>query len=184
MATDYGRSPLRGSGHSAKPEPKVSALRASVLNADPLADAIELACQFHRGQVDKAGAPYILHPIRVMLAVQGEDRQIAAVLHDAVEDGGLEVGLVAFRFGDRIGEAVDALSRREGESYADFIGRCGANDIARDVKRADLTDNMNLSRLPNPTSDDVKRAQKYREARVRLNVIASRHAIPTRSAET
>ena len=66
--------------------------------ADRLTDAIMLACAAHRGQVDKAGAPYILHSLRVMLAVTGEDQRIAAVLHDVVEDCGVDVADIAAPF--------------------------------------------------------------------------------------
>ncbi len=48
--------------------------------------AIEIAAAAHRGQADKAGQPYILHPLRVMLACQGEATRIVAVLHDVIED--------------------------------------------------------------------------------------------------
>jgi hypothetical protein len=51
-----------------------------------LEHAIALAACAHAGQVDKAGQPYILHPLRVMLRLSGADERIVAVLHDVVED--------------------------------------------------------------------------------------------------
>src|ERR1044071_9819551 len=78
---------------------------------DSLEDTIILACTAHRGQVDKGGAPYILHPLRVMLAVSGDERRIAAVLHDVVEDCGIDPATIADRFGDGVAQAVVALSR-------------------------------------------------------------------------
>jgi (p)ppGpp synthase/HD superfamily hydrolase len=48
--------------------------------------AIEIAVEAHKGQVDKGGSPYILHPLRVMMSVNGESEKIVAVLHDVVED--------------------------------------------------------------------------------------------------
>lgn len=134
--------------------------------------AIEFAVQKHAGQVDKAGEPYILHPLRVMLDVHGEERRIAAVLHDVVEDCGVSTGTIGRLFGDRVADAVDALSRRKGESYAGFIERCGANEIARDVKAADLRDNMDASRLGSLTAADHDRMSKYRGASSRLAEIA------------
>ncbi len=135
--------------------------------------AIALAAEAHAGQVDRGGQPYIFHPLRIMLKLDSEAKRIAAVLHDTVEDCGLELGLIKRRFGAEVAEAVDALTRREGESYMGFIERCGANEIARAVKWADLCDNMKLERLGRePTIEDAKRQQKYQKARDRLNAIA------------
>jgi (p)ppGpp synthase/HD superfamily hydrolase len=128
--------------------------------------AIELAVQSHAGQVDKAGEPYILHPLRVMMACKSEPGRIAAVLHDTVEDTGLELSLIAHRFGSDVANAVNALTRRDGESYQAFIERCALDPIARTVKLADLADNMNLDRLTRElTIEDARRQQKYAKAR-------------------
>ena len=51
-----------------------------------LEDAVAIAAQAHRGQKDKAGAPYLLHPLRMMLRMRSETAMMAAVLHDVVED--------------------------------------------------------------------------------------------------
>ena len=127
--------------------------------------AINLAVSAHCGQLDKGGQPYILHPLRVMLACKTDPQRIAAVLHDTVEDGGVELNLIRHWFGQDIADAVDALSRRSGEDYAAFIERCAANDIARTVKLADLRDNMDMSRLGRePTIEDARRQWKYGDA--------------------
>lgn len=136
---------------------------------DSLEDAIILACTAHRRQVDKGGAPYILHPLRVMLAVSGDERRIAAVLHDVVEDCGIDPATIADRFGDAVAQAVVALSCGEGEDYDAFIERCARDPIARDVKRADIADNLDLSRLPTITPRDHERIAKYRRALDRLD---------------
>ena len=134
-----------------------------------LDNAIILAVQAHSGQVDKAGAPYILHPLRVMLACVTEAEKIAAVLHDTVEDTGLELGLIRHRFGAAVANAVDALTKRAGESYTSFIRRCALDPIARKVKLADLNDNMRLERLGRePTIEDLRRHDKYGEAKNHL----------------
>lgn len=79
--------------------------------------AIEIAARAHAGQVDKAGAPYILHPLRVMLAVKTEEQQMAAVLHDVVEDTEVTFNeLRAEGFAANVLEAVKALTKRDGES--------------------------------------------------------------------
>lgn len=136
---------------------------------DLLAKAIEFAATFHAGQVDKAGEPYILHPLRVMLACKSENERIAAVLHDIVEDCDVGLDRIDWCFGATIAEAVDCLTRRNGEDYATFIGRCRTNPIARVVKMADLRDNMNMSRLAEITAKDMERHNKYGVALVRLS---------------
>ncbi|MFV0623383.1 HD domain-containing protein [Sphingomonas sp. ac-8] len=129
-----------------------------------LDQAIVMAVDAHRGQTDKAGTPYILHPLRIMLQQRDTERRIAAVLHDVVEDGDVALETIRARFGSAIADAVDALTRREDESYEAFVARCAACPTARDVKRADIADNLDLSRLPEITDRDRLRADKYRNA--------------------
>lgn len=131
--------------------------------------SLRLALEAHAGQRDRAGRPYLLHPLRVMHAVDGEERQAAALLHDVVEDSptslddlrraGVPAAVVA---------AVDALSKREGEAYEAYLERVAADAIARDVKRADLGDNLRLQRLPRVEGDDLARLNRYLEALRRL----------------
>jgi len=131
-----------------------------------LGEAIVLATRAHAGQVDKGGQPYILHPLRVMLACKTEATRIAAVLHDVVEDTGHALSDIASQFGWPIYDAVDALTRRSAETYPAFIKRCAANPIARIVKLADIGDNMDLSRLGRePTLEDTRRMNRYGDAR-------------------
>lgn len=134
-----------------------------------LEDAIMLATDLHRGQVDKGGQPYILHPLRVMQAVKGGSERIAAVLHDTMEDCGLAWATIARRFGSDVADAVYALSRGEEETYEAFIDRCALNPIARVVKLADIADNMDVTRLGRePTHQDAKRLERYSAARAVL----------------
>lgn len=131
-----------------------------------LTDAILLACSAHDGQTDKAGEPYILHPLRVMQAMTTKTDRIVAVLHDVAED--VEYGwdlIHGGEFSDEVVDAVDALTRREGESYEDFIQRCAANPIARRVKLADIADNLSPSRSGSIT--DILR-QRYEAGRAAL----------------
>lgn len=128
-------------------------------------DAIARARQAHEGQIDKAGAPYISHPLRVMNALQGEDARIAGVLHDVIEDSKIdEKELARLSYSPRIIEAVLAVTKKSGEDYDEFIARAALNPIARQVKIADLEDNMDLTRIANPTSKDEERLEKYRRA--------------------
>lgn len=128
-------------------------------------DAIQLALHTHRGQTDKGDHAYILHPLRVLSSVSEDTAQLAAVLHDVVEDG--EVTLNDLRkagYPGQVVKAVDALTKRQGETYEAFIKRLKPNRLARTVKLADLKDNMNLSRIPNPSKSDLARLKRYRAA--------------------
>jgi GTP pyrophosphokinase len=130
-----------------------------------LEEAIDLAVEAHAGDEDKAGATYIRHPLRVMEQVDTEDERIAAVLHDVVEDSEQTLSSIESRFGADIRDAVDALTKRDEESYLDeFIPRCAENEIARRVKQADIRDNMDLTRLPEVDEDTVQRQIKYHRA--------------------
>ena len=127
--------------------------------------ALQIAAKAHEGQKDKEGLPYILHPLRVMMAVQGEDAQIAAVLHDVVEDTPVTVDdLRAAGFGEQVLAAVQCVTHRKDEPYADYVVRCKANDIARRVKLADLEDNSRLDRVllrPQRLERDLARIRRY-----------------------
>lgn len=132
-------------------------------------EALLLAVTAHRGQKDKGGAPYVLHPLRVMLSLGEPAEMIAAVLHDTVEDGGLTLEELRRKgFPDEVVCALDALTRRPGESYADYLGRVRENPIAMRVKVADLEDNLDESRIPNPTDRDRERWEEYRRALAEL----------------
>lgn len=126
--------------------------------------AIEIAAAAHAGQVDKAGAPYVFHPLRVMLAVVTPHERMAAVLHDVVEDTDVTLArLEAEGFPAEVTQAVDALTKRPGESRLDAAKRASTNPIARKVKMADVGDNMNLGRIPNPTEKDLARLREYEQ---------------------
>ncbi len=131
--------------------------------------AIEIAARNHCGQVDKAGQPYILHPLRLMLSVTTGNERIAAVLHDVVEDTPVTFDdLAAEGFSAEILAAVRALTKHTGESRIDAARRAAANPIARVVKLADVTDNMDLSRIAQPTDKDVARLEEYKQVRAIL----------------
>ena len=132
--------------------------------------AIEIAVTAHKGQVDKSGTPYILHPLRVMLSLKTEEERIVAALHDVVEDCE-EWPLERLRdegLPEELAAALESVTRNEGETYTEFIERSKTNAIGRRVKAADLRDNMDLSRIENPTDQDHRRTKKYRSALVRL----------------
>ncbi|HOQ36958.1 MAG TPA: GTP pyrophosphokinase [Acetivibrio sp.] len=131
--------------------------------------AIRIAATAHEGQTDKAGQPYILHPLRVMFMLRKETEKICAVLHDVFEDTDITIEYLRKEgFSEEVLIALNALTRRENESYDDFIGRVIENKTACKVKLADLSDNMDLSRISNPTREDYNRIEKYRKATDRI----------------
>lgn len=131
--------------------------------------AIALAASAHSGQRDKAGKPYIFHPLRVMLSVESLEEQLAAILHDVVEDTSVTLDdLRVEGFPDSVIVAVDALTKRSGESRIDAAARAAANPIARRVKLADVRDNMDLSRIPNPGPRDYARLEEYKSVEALL----------------
>ena len=128
--------------------------------------AIAIAAEAHAGCSDKAGAPYILHPLRVMLSLTGLEERIVAVLHDVVEDNDDWTfdRLRREGFSENVVAGVESMTKRDGEDYMAFVQRASLNPIGRRVKRADLVDNRDLSRISNPTAGDHKRIEKYRRA--------------------
>lgn len=133
--------------------------------------AINIAVNAHSGQVDKADQPYILHPLRVMFALDNEKDKIVGVLHDVIEDTNITYEyLISNGFGGEIEilEALRSVTRKENETYKEFINRVALNPIGKRVKLADLQDNMDISRIPNPTEKDYFRMKKYKEAKNKL----------------
>ncbi len=128
--------------------------------------AIAIAAQAHAGQIDKAGQPYILHPLRVMFRVEGPSERIAAVLHDVVEDSPVTLDQLAEEgFSEEVIAAVQALTKRAGETRLEAAKRAAANSIARAVKLADNTENMDISRIASPTPKDYQRLEEYKRVR-------------------
>ncbi|MFS8103799.1 HD domain-containing protein [Lentzea alba] len=113
-----------------------------------LSDAITLATAAHDGQVDKSGRPYIGHPLRVMASVEGEHAQMAAVLHDVIEDTPVTADdLTARGCPAEVVDAVVALSHLPEEPQDVYLRRVAANPLAVIVKRADIADNLSPARM-------------------------------------
>ncbi len=133
-------------------------------------DAIIFATERHRGQTDKAGAPYILHPIRVALRMPSVEGQLAALLHDVIEDTGVTADeLRRHGLPEPVVETVALLTKTKGDSYETFVGRIAGHPLARAVKLADIADNLDPARLAllPPEAQDTLRA-KYDRARALL----------------
>lgn len=124
-----------------------------------------IARQAHASQTDKSGKPYIGHIERVAARMDEDDARCVALLHDVLEDTDvLQEAELRQLFGDEIADGVLSVTKREGESYAAFVARAGANPLGRKVKISDLIDNSNLSRLDQVTLADVQRQRKYNDA--------------------
>ena len=128
--------------------------------------AIAIAVEAHAGQFDKAGTPYIIHPLRVMLSLKSNNERIVGVLHDVCEDcpGWDFDRLRREGFSEIVIDALRSVTKIEGESYDDFVVRASRNEIGRAVKIADLIDNSDVSRISEPTDRDRERLAKYARA--------------------
>lgn len=126
-----------------------------------------IAAAAHAGQVDKANQPYFGHLMRVMEAAPEGDAKVVAILHDLIEDcPGWDLNRLGQEgFEPRVIEAIDAMTKKPGQDYGDYLAGVKANDLARVVKLADLADNMRLDRIPNPGPKDFQRLAKYEAAR-------------------
>jgi (p)ppGpp synthase/HD superfamily hydrolase len=134
--------------------------------------AIAIAVEAHKGQKDKNDAAYILHPLRVMARVNTDPEKIVAILHDVVEDTNWT--FEDFRkegFSEDVIQAIDCVTKREGEAYEDFVKRSAVNPVARRVKIADLEDNMDVKRVSTVTPRDAERWNKYLKAWHYLNSV-------------
>ncbi len=127
--------------------------------------AILIAVRAHQNQQDKAGQTYILHTLRLMLKMDSETEMIAAVLHDVVEDSIWTVATLRKQgFSEEVLAVLDCLTRREQETYDEFIERVKLNPTARKIKIADLEDNMAIKRISKPAEKDWERLKKYHRA--------------------
>jgi len=141
-----------------------------------LSRAIALAAKEHVGQYDKGGAPYILHPIRVMQAVAPDVRAMTvAILHDVIEDCGVtDSELLGKGFDLAIVDAVVLLSRPpagapDRPTYREFVQAIAdadgiAGDLARKVKTADLRDNLSVDRMAALSPQERGIAKRYKKA--------------------
>ncbi|HGW4265804.1 TPA: GTP pyrophosphokinase [Pseudomonas aeruginosa] len=132
--------------------------------------ALQRALSAYMGKVDKAGMPYILHPLRLMTRFTDPFEQAVSLLHDVIEDSDTTAeDLLNEGFPEIVVEVVVILSRRRGESYEDFIERICVHPLARKIKLADIEDNLNVLRLASLGESDLRRVSKYHQAWKRLS---------------
>lgn len=135
-----------------------------LIYTDLVRQAFKLAYEAHYGQFDKAGLPYILHPIEVAEQLDSEYEMCVALLHDILEDTTVTAEQLREKFPVEIVEAIKLLTRSENMSYMDYVRRAKTNPIARKVKMADLRHNMREDRLLEITEKDRARIKKYQKA--------------------
>lgn len=126
--------------------------------------AMDFAYKHHHSQYDKAGAPYIFHPMHLAEQMDDELSVCTALLHDTIEDTDATEEELRELFGDEIATAVALLSRNDDEDYFDYVKRVKKNPLAAKVKMADLEHNSDLSRLPEITEKAIRRTEKYKKA--------------------
>ena len=131
-----------------------------------LLDKAALICiSKHQGQRDKMGCAYFQHPMRVAMRCSADDEKIVALLHDTIED--IDVTpeyLLSEGFPQYIVDAILSVTKRDGESYEDFVARAKENTIGRAVKIHDLEDNLDVMRLDEVSPDMAARFTKYLKA--------------------
>ena len=130
--------------------------------------AILLATTYHAGQYDRGGNPYILHPLKVMHYLKTEDEELMciAVMHDLLEDTSATVDtLIALEFSNRVIQAVQALTKIEGQTYDEYKQGIFNNQDAMKVKMCDLRHNSDIRRLKSKkiTEKDIARMIKYHQ---------------------
>lgn len=129
--------------------------------------ALKLMYEKHKDQVDKQGIPYVFHPFIVANNMENEEETIVALLHDVIEDTNTSLEeLKNLGFNDRIIEAIDTLTHKDGEEYQTYIERISKNKLARKVKIADLYHNMDITRFADMIIPDnyLKKYQIYSES--------------------
>jgi hypothetical protein len=128
-------------------------------------NAVNLMLKQHAGQKDKAGKDYYFHPMRVSMKCNLIESKTVALLHDIVEDTTMTFEKLRIaQFSEEIINGVRAVTRMDGESYADFIERASKDELGHAVKSYDLEDNLNITRLSNIGEKDWHRLNKYLHA--------------------
>ena len=144
---------------------KKSKREIEMTGTEMVAAAKLIAKLAHKGQKDKAGMDYFTHPEAVAAMLDTPEGKVVGYLHDTVEDTDVTVDEIRNIFGDRIADAVALMTHAEGMPYMDYVKEIGKNPLARRVKLADLTHNMDISRIPDPTQKDYDRIEnKYKPA--------------------
>lgn len=140
--------------------------------------AEKIAKKVHEEQKDKAGVAYFEHVKTVSKMGENINEQITGYLHDVIEDGGLSLSdLDNYGFSTFILNAVEAITRKDNESWNTYIRRVGENSLATKVKLNDLAHNSDLLRISQPQKVDFDRVEKYKQAISKLEKKLASHKI-------
>lgn len=139
---------------------KKSKREIEMTGTEMVAAAKLIAKLAHKGQKDKAGMDYFTHPEAVAAMLDTPEEKTVAYFHDTVEDTDVTVEEIRSVFGNEIADAVALMTHADGVPYLDYVKEIGKNPLARKVKLADLTHNMDISRIPDPTQKDYNRIEK------------------------
>lgn len=130
-----------------------------------LEKAIVIATNAHMGQLDKGGAPYILHPLRVMMRMETIAGKIIALFHDVVEDTHITIeDLMNEGFSGTVLDAIDCVTKRGGETYNEYINRVISNSLSAECKLEDMRDNSNIYRILKVRKEHMRMIAKYHKA--------------------
>ena len=135
-----------------------------MINTKLTRSASKIAYKAHEGQTDKAGVPYIFHPIHIAEQMDSEESCVVALLHDVIEDSDITLEILSKYFNDDIITALRVLTKKENDDYVMYIKRVKTNKLATKVKIKDLEHNRDLTRLDEVTDKDRKRSLKYWQA--------------------
>ena len=130
--------------------------------------ALIIMLKAHWKQKDKANRWYIYHPLKISFKMKTLDLKIIALLHDVVEDSDITLNILSKYFNSEIINSINAITRKQNESYMDYIKRVKLDNNAKLVKIEDLKQNLNISKIKNPTKYDIDRCKKYKKALIYL----------------
>lgn len=140
-----------------------------MIYTDNTEKAMKLAYEKHHGAVDKAGIPYIIHPILVAEKMDDEDSTVVALLHDVIEDTDVTINdIIAMGFNNNVVNALKCMTHNPNVEYMDYIDNVSKNPIAKKVKLADINHNSDFSRIRNNNKLAEKYKSKYELAKEKL----------------
>ena len=144
-----------------------------ILNKDNLLEKSKMLVEkLFEGKTDKGGNPYMIHLLSVSYFMENETDKIVAILHDVIEDTKVtKEDLSLLGYSSEIINAVEILTRHNKEDYAQYIDRLiSSNNLTvLNVKLSDLKNNMDISRIKNPTAKDFSRIEtRYRPSYVKI----------------
>lgn len=140
-----------------------------MINTKLTRKAMVIAYNAHANQFDKAGVPYIFHPIHLAEQMDTEIECIIALLHDVVEDTKVTFEQLEKEFSKEIIEILKLLTHDKETDYMEYVKKIKENPIAKKIKKADITHNADETRLDKITEKDILRREKYKEALEILN---------------